>query len=595
VEKYAASAESDEEPKTFLAVNWLLAEERFDVETELAFSFLNFLMLGTPAAPLRKALESSGLGEALVGGGLEDELRQPTFTIGLKGVKGDNVAKVEPLVMDTLKQLRKDGFDPEAVEAAVNTIEFSLRENNTGRFPRGLSLMLRSMSTWLYDADPFEPMKYAAVLDTFKAKLAAGEDVFGPLLDTYLLKNTHRVTLELQPDSTLAAAQEAEEKAKIEAFRATLDADGIKQVIDNTKALKVKQETPDSPEKLRCMPALSLSDIPKQAQTTPSAVETTADDATILRHDLFTNDVLYVEALFDMRAVSPTQLPLVPLFCRCLTNMGTQQLDFVELTQKIGRKTGGISVYPSINNVRGEDEALAHIIVKGKTTRDKADDMMDLYTEVLTATNFDDKDRFLQMVLETKANMEARIVGGGHSVAAGRIDAMDSTAGYANELMGGVSYLEYLRVLAMRVEADWDGVKAELEAIRTAVLSRKGALVNMTADEKTMTAADNAVNRFLSSMPAVGGAVQPWSELLALGNEGLVVPTQVNYVGKGANLYKAGYELQGSAYVISKYLGTTWLWVRLPTAPWQNSTLAAANCFCSLPARARSLRTRRPL
>jgi Zn-dependent M16 (insulinase) family peptidase len=94
VEKYAASADSDEEPKTFLAVNWLLSEERFDVETELAFSFLNFLMLGTPAAPLRKALESSGLGEALVGGGLEDELRQPTFTIGLKGVKGDNVAKV---------------------------------------------------------------------------------------------------------------------------------------------------------------------------------------------------------------------------------------------------------------------------------------------------------------------------------------------------------------------------------------------------------------------------------------------------------------------------------------------------------------------
>lgn len=26
-------------------------------------SFLNYLMLGTPAAPLRKALESSGLGE----------------------------------------------------------------------------------------------------------------------------------------------------------------------------------------------------------------------------------------------------------------------------------------------------------------------------------------------------------------------------------------------------------------------------------------------------------------------------------------------------------------------------------------------------
>lgn len=45
----------------------------------------------------------------------------------------------------TLKQLVEDGFSPEAVESSMNTIEFSLRENNTGSFPRGLSLMLRSM------------------------------------------------------------------------------------------------------------------------------------------------------------------------------------------------------------------------------------------------------------------------------------------------------------------------------------------------------------------------------------------------------------------------------------------------------------------
>ena len=38
---------------------------------------------------------------------------------------------------------------------------------------------------------------------------------------------------------------------------------------------------------------------------------------------------------------------------------------------------------------------------------------------------------------------------------------------------------------------------------------------------------------------------------------------QVNYVGKGADLYKAGYKLHGSAYVINKHLGTTWLWDRV--------------------------------
>lgn len=39
---------------------------------------------------------------------------------------------------------------------------------------------------------------------------------------------------------------------------------------------------------------------------------------------------------------------------------------------------------------------------------------------------------------------------------------------------------------------------------------------------------------------------------------------QVNYVGKAANLYEdGGYKLHGSAYVINKYLGTTWLWDRV--------------------------------
>ena len=49
-----------------------------------ALGFLNYLMLGTAAAPLRKALNDSGLGESIIGGGVEDELRQPVFSLGLK-------------------------------------------------------------------------------------------------------------------------------------------------------------------------------------------------------------------------------------------------------------------------------------------------------------------------------------------------------------------------------------------------------------------------------------------------------------------------------------------------------------------------------
>ncbi len=35
---------------------------------------------------------------------------------------------------------------------------------------------------------------------------------------------------------------------------------------------------------------------------------------TVLRHDLFTNDVLYAEIAFNLRTVKADLLPLVPLF-----------------------------------------------------------------------------------------------------------------------------------------------------------------------------------------------------------------------------------------------------------------------------------------
>lgn len=45
--------------------------------------------------------------------------------------------------------------------------------------------------------------------------------------------------------------------------------------------------------------------------------------------------------------------------------------------------------------------------------------------------------------------------------------------------------------------------------------------------------------------------------------------SQVNYVGKAANLYEdAGYQLNGSSYVINKLLGTTWLWDRVRVVSW---------------------------
>ena len=45
-----------------------------------------------------------------------------------------------------LLQHSKEGFEKSAIEASLNSLEFRLREFNTGGFPRGLSFMLGSLS-----------------------------------------------------------------------------------------------------------------------------------------------------------------------------------------------------------------------------------------------------------------------------------------------------------------------------------------------------------------------------------------------------------------------------------------------------------------
>ena len=77
--------------------------------------------------------------------------------------------QVEQLILSELERLAGTGFSATAIEAAVNSIEFSLRENNTGSFPRGLSLMLRSLASWIYDKDPFQPLQWKDDLQRFKA------------------------------------------------------------------------------------------------------------------------------------------------------------------------------------------------------------------------------------------------------------------------------------------------------------------------------------------------------------------------------------------------------------------------------------------
>lgn len=375
----------------------------------------------------------------------------------------------------------------------------------------------------------------------------------------------------MQPDPALGEAIEAAERERLAAAKAALREDDVAALIEATQALRERQETPDLPAALATIPALDLADIPRTAATIPSAVEAHGG-ATVLRHELFTNEVLYAEAVLDLQRVRAELLPLVPLFSQALLEGGTADMDFVQLNQLIGRKTGGISAYPFTSSRRGSSEPVSAFVVKGKGMAGQAGELLGLMRTLLHDVTFDDRARFKQFVSQAKARMEARVVGGGHSMAATRIDAKDSAAGWVAEVMGGASYLRFLRDLEARVEAEWDTVRGQLEEIRRSLLSQEGAILNLTADDKTLHAAERPVADFLAALPQQGGPRHEWTERLSAGNEALVVPTQVSGHGTGSRARSRRGTARRSARQPSSSCP------RLPARRWAGGARSIGRC-----------------
>lgn len=547
--------------KNYVMVNWMLPEID-DIELILGLDILSHVLLGSPASPLRKALTESGLGEDLVGAGTDDSLMHISFRTGLKGVSAVNSEQVESLILETLQELAAAGIDPDTVEASLNTIEFTLRENNTGSFPRGLVILMRAIRDWIYLQDPFSPLAFEQPLRSIKTKIQAGEKYFEQLIRTYLLENSHRVTVVMEPDPELGDRHAAEERARLEAARARMGERELHEIISQTSALRLRQETPDPPSALATIPRLQLSDLEKGVRTIPSEL-LMAQDARLMVHDLFTNDILYLDLAFDLHSLPQRLIPYIPLFGRALKEIGTDKEDYIRLAQRIGRLTGGISAGNLLSSTLESGQEAAWFTLRGKATLAHVQDLLDLLRDLLLTVRLDNQPRFKQMVLEAKARREASLIPAGHQVVNRRLRAAYNVADTLAEQINGIQNLYFLRDLVDRVEADWSGVLSDLEEIRQRLINRSTMMVNATLEVEAWNSIQSLVAAFIEQLPGFAPEYYDWQTEDLPENEGLVIPAQVNYVGKGANLFDLGYELDGSMLVVNKYMQTTWLWEKV--------------------------------
>ena len=370
-------------------------------------------------------------------------MRLGAWSVGLKGVRPDKVAEVEDLILSELSRLAEEGIDPDTVEASINTVEFALREKNSGRFPRGLAVMLEALNEWLYDKDPIRALSFGASLAEIKKEATDGGVYFERLIRAWLLDNPHRSTVTILPDPEAGARREAEERAALEAARAAMSETDLKSAATAAEQLQLRQNAPDSPRGPRHHSlAGNWPTCRKTRREYPPKRERSLPHPALPR----SSDQFHPlpGSGLPLEWAGRKAPPYMGLLGRALLEMGTEDADYVTMSQEIGKHTGGIGTTSVLTTKWNRPEARAYFVFRSKAIVEKVPQLLALLESILLGAKLDNRERFKQIVLEEKAQSEASLIPSGHRLVGLRLLSRLTEADRMSESINGLEQLFFL-------------------------------------------------------------------------------------------------------------------------------------------------------
>ena len=312
--EYPLSMEEDDANQTYLSCSFVVGTT-LDQELYQAFEVLDYALLNSPGAPLRKALLDKGVGKDILGS-YDNGTQQPFFSIVAKGANPEDEKVFVETIRQVLEEQVKNGIDRHALKAGVNAAQFRFREGDYGSYPKGLILGLQCMDSWLYDAgQPFLHLHGIEVLDRLREKISTG--YFEELVEKYLLHNTHSALIVVTPKKGLTSQEEEQLKAQLQKKKDSLSEEELQQMARQTKHLKEYQQEPTPKEALEKLPMLKREDLNPKIRPL-DLQKATLGTIPLLRHKVFTNGIHYLNLAFQVSGVSGEDLGYLSLLCKML-------------------------------------------------------------------------------------------------------------------------------------------------------------------------------------------------------------------------------------------------------------------------------------
>ncbi len=561
VEKQYSIMESEsEQDNTYLAYNVSLGEQP-GPEFCNGFAALADVLCSIPGAPVKQALLDAGIGTD-VSCVYDTGVRQPYFSVIAKNANAEQRDTFIRTIEDTFQTASEKGLDKKAVEASLNSSEFKYREADFGSYPKGLMYGLQMLESWLYDdGKPFTEVELLEVYRELKKKVDTS--YYEDMIRKYLLQNSHKSIVVVNPVKGLTGRKERELAEKLAQKKAAMSSEEIAKIVKETEELRLYQEEPSRKEDLERIPLLSRADLKKEAMPYVNE-EKKVGDTVLLYHDIYTNGIGYLRFMFDLRQVPEELFPYVGILKMMLGLVNTADHSYSELYNEINLQTGGIApVVNTYTDARDLERYTATFDLKVKVLYENLPQAFALAEEILTRSNYTDAKRLYELVAEARSCKQASMMSAGHTLAAGRAMAYFSKPAMVLEHINGIPFYRLLEGLEKDFEERKEELADNLQKLVRYIFRAENLLVDYTAEPEGLQEIAPLIEKFKSGLYTDAVDRPGYDPVPVKKNEGFMSAAQIQYVCRAGNFVRKGLPYHGALRVLRVLMGYDYLWTQV--------------------------------
>ncbi|MBE6137222.1 MAG: insulinase family protein [Erysipelotrichaceae bacterium] len=554
VEYYPVAKDEKLDNKTFLSYN-LALPTTLDTKLMIAFSILVNALFDMPGAPLKQALIDANLGQD-VQTLFDDGLLQPLLTIMVYNSNSNKENEFINLVNTKLEEIANNGLNKEVLLSLLSFAEFKARERLfSSRMPQGLEIQMTCLASWLYnDDEPFTKLEVLKYYSELKNEIENG--YFENIIKKYFINNNHKSFVKLEPSHTYADETKKALDEKLAQYKSSLSNSELEALIAKNKALEEYQSAESTPEEIDTLPKLKLEDIDSEPEKYNCELISGKYDT--IFNDYFTNDIAYVNYYFDISNLNKEDVLTTQLFCDLFKNVSTNSMSYQEINQFILKNTGGINA-AMLTTVDKERNTSLRLRLSYSATSLNISKANDLLVDIIKNSNFKDEKRLYERICEVKLNNEMSVSSKGHVYALMRAGSYCDAAAYYSDLIGGLSYLDYLTSLVNNFDSLKEELIPKLENIYISLFSKENFLLGFAGTKKQYESLKCTFDDFykmLNDKTNYERSVPTYSKL----NEGIKTQYDVNFVARAG---KFDQPFDGALLVLNNAISLNYLWMQV--------------------------------